>query len=152
VPLIPGQRRERKIARRPLSLSRHQHSFFFSWDEILPDTASIVLVEHCAASAVQPRTASMISLKTSPYVLVACAVFSFVILFSLGHDRSAASWAIPKTSFTSSSTPNNKKPPNYRSASFNRLQPDTTSELGRASNATLGVCDLFFFYCVSLPP
>ena len=93
----------------------------------------------------------MISLKASPYVLVACAVFSFVILFSLGPDRSATRWPIPKTSFTTPTTTNNQVPLNYRSASFKRQLPDTTSELGRASNASVGVCHVFSHFLAAHP-
>lgn len=91
------------------------------------------------AKTTAPR---MISLKASRYVLVACAVLAFMLLFTTGPDRSVSRWSLPKTSLTPSTPDAKFPPPNYRSTSFNRQQQDTTSELGRASNATLGVRDI----------
>jgi hypothetical protein len=85
------------------------------------------------------KAPAMISLKTSPYLLVAGVLVSFVLLFSVGSDRTAVTrWSIPQ----STSSKNSNLPPNYRSASSNHYNKlDTKSELGRASNATLGVCE-----------
>lgn len=91
----------------------------------------------------------MISLKTSPYLLVACCVFTFVVIFSLSSDKSAGRWSMPRTSSAAA----NLKKPNYIGASDSLLPRDTTSEIGRASNSSLGVCCVLcaLSYFPSLP-
>lgn len=71
----------------------------------------------------------------SPYVLVVCAALASVVMLYLGSRSLGLSQRI------SSSATNKNTPPNYISASSNRMPRDTTSELGRATNATLGVRD-----------
>jgi hypothetical protein len=98
---------------------------------------------------VSPAAVGMITLKPFPFVLAACGLFSCVILLGLAFDRSPTKWKSPKiTSLSSSSSTTSKFSLNYKSAATNRQSNDTTSELGRSSNATLGVCNIH----LPLPP
>ena len=75
----------------------------------------------------------MLSLKTSPRLLIASLVVLF-LLISVYYGLSTVR----------ETTIKNTLPPNYRSITSNRQKLDITSEVGRASNATLGVCFSLF--------
>jgi hypothetical protein len=82
----------------------------------------------------------MIPLKSGPYLYAACGVIAFVIFLSWRSlqevDSTRAKWSIPSIS-SSSVEPHIGS--NYLSAGWGKKELDTTSEIGRASNATLGV-------------
>ncbi|KAK0101592.1 hypothetical protein ONS95_006755 [Cadophora gregata] len=76
----------------------------------------------------------MISPKSSPYLVIGCAIATVTLLLSL-HNRLSVSSTPSNWGLSSQSSSSNNA--NYRSASA-RKSIDTTSEIGRASNATVG--------------
>lgn len=85
----------------------------------------------------------MIPLKSGPYLYAACTAITFVIFLSWRSiqeaDSTRSKWSIPNIS-SSSVAP--KIGTNWVSAGWGqsrKVDLDTTSEIGRASNATLGV-------------
>ena len=88
----------------------------------------------------------MIPLKSGPYLYAACGFITFVIFLSWRSlqevDSTRAKWSIPKIS---SSLVAPHVGSNYVSAGWGKKEIDTTSEIGRASNASLGVCSLSLF-------
>jgi hypothetical protein len=86
------------------------------------------------------RTA-MLAFKSSPYLIVGCAITAIVFLLSLRSYGVAGS--APSTWRLSNQPPVSRPlKGNFNSASAGREDIDTTSEIGRASNSTLGVCAL----------
>lgn len=86
----------------------------------------------------------MITSTSRPYIIGACVALTFVLFLSL-QSRQESSTASSNWLDYSDKTPISPEHRNYASAtSGTRLKPaDTTSEIGRASNATLGVCASF---------
>ncbi|KAH7370009.1 glycosyltransferase family 25 protein [Rhexocercosporidium sp. MPI-PUGE-AT-0058] len=80
----------------------------------------------------------MIGPRTSPYLFIACAVATILLLVSLRRHATAAS---PSSNWALSNQPTRTKN-NFRSATANK-KIDTTSEIGRASNKTLGFQKIF---------
>lgn len=78
---------------------------------------------------------AMIGLKASPYLIIGCALATILLLVSLRKHAAAASTS---SNWAFSNQPTSTKNSNFQSASA-RKRIDTTSEVGRASNATLGV-------------
>ncbi|RAL67175.1 hypothetical protein DID88_007953 [Monilinia fructigena] len=81
----------------------------------------------------------MISSTSRPYIIGACVALTF-ILFSVSANSSRIIHSFFKWLDYSDKTPKSPEHRNYLSAtSGTRLRPaDTTSEIGRASNSTLG--------------
>jgi hypothetical protein len=84
-------------------------------------------------------------LKSGPSLYAACGVITFVIFLSWRNlqevDSTRTKWSAPKI-------PSSVEPHigcNYVSAGWGKKEIDTTSEIGRASNASLGVCSLSLF-------
>ena len=88
---------------------------------------------------------AMIALKSSPYLIVGLAITTLLILLSLRNYEAADSTPF-RWSFSNQPSPSLPIPANgnYNSASSKRKKIDTTSEIGRASNATLGVRSFYF--------
>jgi hypothetical protein len=81
----------------------------------------------------------MIPLKSSPYLYAACGFIVLVIFLSWRSlqdlDSTRAKWSAPSVS--PSVVPNIGS--NFVSAGWREEELDTTSEIGRASNTSLGV-------------
>ena len=97
---------------------------------------------------------AMIPIKAGPYLYVACAAITFVIFLSWQSiqeaDSSRSKWSIPNIA-SSSVAP--KVGTNWVSAGWGRGDKkdlDTTSEIGRASNASLGVSTRFLWNFTAL--
>ncbi|QSZ35916.1 hypothetical protein DSL72_007038 [Monilinia vaccinii-corymbosi] len=86
----------------------------------------------------------MITSNSRPYILGACVALTFIVLLSL-QTREESSSASSRWLDYSDKTPISHEYRNYVSAtSDGRIKPaDTTSEIGRASNATLGFEKIF---------
>ena len=97
---------------------------------------------------------AMIALKSPPYLIVGLAITTLLILLSL-RNYEAADSTPSRWSFSNQPSPSLPIPANgnYNSASSKRKKIDTTSEIGRASNATLGVRSFLFssYVCCSVP-
>jgi hypothetical protein len=82
----------------------------------------------------------MIPLKSGPYLYAACGVITFVIFLSWRSlqevDSTRTKWSIPSIS---SSSVEPQIGSNYVSAGWGKRELDTTTEIGRASNGSLGV-------------
>lgn len=93
----------------------------------------------------------MIGSSSRPYIIGACVALTIIIILSLQTRRESFSATSKWLDYESDKTPVIPEHSNYVSATTDsRLKPaDTTSEIGRASNATLGVCICFFSLFIS---
>ncbi|KAI9650870.1 hypothetical protein NHQ30_000905 [Ciborinia camelliae] len=83
----------------------------------------------------------MITSSSRPYIIGACVALTFILLLSLQTKKESSS-ASSKWLDYSDKSPLSSDPQNYVSATSDKqLKPyETISEIGRASNTTLGVC------------
>ena len=95
---------------------------------------------------------AMIVPKSPPVLIAACAFITLVTFFSLWSRREVeatpSEWSFPGVASPASVRLSNGNS-NYDSATSGKKAIDTTSEIGRASNATLGVsspCHLYLLY------
>lgn len=86
----------------------------------------------------------MMALKSSPYLIVTCTIIILVTSLSIwshgARGSTPSKWRLSNKPLSPLAHQSNN---NYNSA-VGRKKIDTTSEIGRTSNASLGVCDPSF--------